>query len=98
MGGPNSDEAPWPLVARVLGVRHLVQGIAQLAACLRRTNPHRLLGAELDALHGLSDAVLAMADYRRRRLGMTDAVIAGACLTVEMLGNRRLASVADGQP
>jgi hypothetical protein len=39
-----------------------------------------------------------MADDRRRRLGMTDAVIAGACLTVEMLGNRRLVSVADRQP
>lgn len=62
-------------VARVLGSRHLVQGL-----CTAGT-PSALvlaLGVEVDLAHVASMLGLAVLDRRRRRAGLVDAVAAGS--------------------
>jgi hypothetical protein len=89
MGGAQADVPQWRWVARTLGVRHVLQGAIQLRACITGLDPHPLLGAGVDALHGLSDAVLAATDRRRLRLATTDMVLATSCVMVEALAARR---------
>jgi len=57
---------------RVLGLRHLVQGAAQVAA------PQRLrrLFVAVDVVHALTMLALAGADERRRRPAVLSAVVA----------------------
>ena len=59
-------------VARVLGVRHLVQGLWE-----RTSAPERLrLGSLVDASHAVSAVTLALYDRRWRRAAVTDAAVA----------------------
>jgi hypothetical protein len=62
-------------VARLLGVRHLTQ--AALSAV--RPSPALLaLGVEADLLHSASMLALGALDPPRRRIGLTDAMVAAA--------------------
>jgi hypothetical protein len=70
--------APGPrqrLVVRILGARHLVQTAVVRASGTREAV---LAGAAVDALHATSALLLAVADRRRRRVGLADAVVASA--------------------
>jgi hypothetical protein len=61
-------------VARVLGVRHLIQGLWE-----RTSAPGRLrLGSLVDASHALSAVALAVLDRRWRRAALADAALAMA--------------------
>lgn len=59
-------------VARILGARHAIQGIVELATWPKL----RRLGSAVDAAHSLTAALLAMRDAPRRRVAITDTVIA----------------------
>jgi hypothetical protein len=61
-------------VARVLGGRHAVQGIVEVAAWPR----WRRTGVFVDAAHSLTAVALATSDRRWRRLGFLDGGIATA--------------------
>ncbi len=63
------------VVARVLGVRQLGQA---LASGLRPSYPVLALGVEVDLLHAASMLALGIADRRRRRAALTDALIASS--------------------
>lgn len=60
-------------VARVLGVRHLLQAAITLAAPTRKVV---LAGAIADFLHGASDVAAAVAEPRWRPAATADAVVA----------------------
>jgi len=62
-------------VARVLGGRQLLQA---LASGRTPSYPVLALGAEVDLLHAASMLAVALADRRRRRAALTDALIAGS--------------------
>ncbi len=70
---------------RVLGVRHLVQGLGQVAAP-RATAP---LAVAVDVVHAASMAALAAASPSRRRAALVTGGVslAGAMLTIA--GHRR---------
>lgn len=62
-------------VVRILGARHLVQGIVTAG------NPGPIVlavGAQVDLAHVASMLGLAVLDQRRRRAGLVDAAAAGA--------------------
>jgi hypothetical protein len=61
------------VVVRVLGARHLVQGLAGLLATWR---PAALLGAGIDGLHAASMVGLAVVDRGHRRAATVSAVVA----------------------
>jgi hypothetical protein len=63
------------LVVRLLGARHIVQAIV-----VRLSGSRRALmgGAAVDALHAASALLLAVADRRRRRVGLADALLASS--------------------
>ena len=65
---------PLRALIRLLGVRHLLQGVSELH---NGGEPSRL-GSLVDALHGASAVVFGIVDARRRRLAFSDAVVAGA--------------------
>jgi hypothetical protein len=68
------------LVLRVLGTRDLLQ-----AAALRRARPAAfLMGAGVDACHGLTAAVFARSAPDRRRPGLRSAALAGAFCAAEV--------------
>lgn len=58
-------------IERTLGVRHLLQGAAELAVWPR----WRRLGVVIDVLHAASGIGLAATDVRWRRPGLSDATI-----------------------
>lgn len=60
-------------VARVLGVRHLVQAAA--TAGIGPSAELLALGAAVDITHAASMAALALADRRVRRVTLTDALV-----------------------
>lgn len=62
-------------VARVLGARQVVQA---LASGRSPSYPVLALGVEVDLLHAASMLAVALADRRRRRPALTDALIAGS--------------------
>ncbi len=62
-------------VARVLGARQLVQALASGRA---PGYPVLALGVEVDLLHAASMLAVALADRRRRRSALTDALLAGS--------------------
>jgi hypothetical protein len=73
-------------VARLLGARHL----AQAALTTARPSPEILaLGAEVDLLHAASMLALATADAPRRRLGLTDGLVAAAFAADGLVAARR---------
>lgn len=59
-------------VARVLGARHAVQGIVEVATWPR----WRHAGSAVDTAHSLTVAGLGIADHRWRRIAVTDSIIA----------------------
>ena len=63
----------------------MLQGAIQLRACVFGADARPLLGAGVDALHGLSDLTLAATDRRHLRVASIDGAIAAACVTVEAL-------------
>lgn len=58
---------------RVLGARHLLQGIAGLVTAPR---PTARLGAGIDGIHAASMVGLALVDRRRRRGALLSTVVA----------------------
>jgi hypothetical protein len=62
------------VVARVLGGRHVLQGVVELARWPR----WRRAGIAADVLHASSAVALAAADRRRRRVAVADATVAAA--------------------
>jgi hypothetical protein len=78
-------------IGRVLGARHLAQ--AALSAA-RPTPAVLVLGAEVDLLHSASMLALGILDAPRRRIGLTDAVLAAAFAADELLTARRRAAGA----
>lgn len=78
-------------IGRVLGARHLAQ--AALSAA-RPTPAVLVLGAEVDLLHSASMLALGILDAPRRRIGLTDAVVAAAFAADELLAARRAAAEA----
>jgi hypothetical protein len=85
LGGAVDDEAA-RVVLRALGARHVLQavgsGVAPGPSVLR-------VGALVDALHGLSDLVLAVLDPRRARVALVDAAIAAAWCLASLRDARR---------
>lgn len=69
------------VVIRVLGARHLVQGLITL-----RTESGRLrhVGGCVDVLHALSMIGAGVASSTHRRAALADAVVAGAFATLEL--------------
>lgn len=75
LGGPS--EVAGRRVARVLGVRHLAQGVGEVLLARRGgAGRARHLGAVVDALHAASAVGLAVADHRWRRAALIDASVA----------------------
>jgi hypothetical protein len=75
-GGPGAAASPGArAVARVLGGRHIVQAVLSAA---RPTPAVLALGAGADVLHSASMIVLAALDRPRRRLGLSDGLVAAA--------------------
>ena len=75
-GGPGAGASPGArTVARILGGRHVVQ--AALSA-MRPTPAVLALGAGTDVLHSASMLALAALDRPRRRLGLSDSLVAAA--------------------
>jgi hypothetical protein len=66
------------VVARLLGGRHLIQGILTRSA---PSTPMLALGAEADLAHALSMLALAALNQRRRRAELTDAALAATLAT-----------------
>jgi hypothetical protein len=62
-------------VVRVLGARHLAQGLVTAAV---PTGPVVALGAVVDGLHAASQFALAAAAPRWRRAGLADGLLATA--------------------
>jgi hypothetical protein len=97
-GGAEADSDPHArAVARVLGGRHLAQALLTAA---RPTPVVLALGAGSDVLHSASMAALGVLDRPRRRLGLTDGLIAAAFAAAGAgLARRRAAAVpAPGGP
>jgi hypothetical protein len=75
-GGAAAEATPGArAVARVLGARHLAQA---LLSATRPTPALLALGAANDVLHSASMIALAAVDPPRRRLGVTDSLMAAA--------------------
>jgi hypothetical protein len=75
-------------VARILGVRQLVQAVG---SGRRPSYPTLALGVEVDLLHAASMLALALSDRRRRRSGLTDAAIAASFAFGGVLAARQAA-------
>ncbi|HEY3976724.1 MAG TPA: hypothetical protein VGM79_05585 [Streptosporangiaceae bacterium] len=75
-GGAGAEASPGArAVARVLGGRHLAQAVLSAA---RPTPAVLALGAGTDVLHSASMMALAALDRPRRRLGLSDSLLAAA--------------------
>lgn len=70
-----ADDSPTRAVGRVLGARHLVQGVVLLAVDAPAV---AALGAGVDFLHAASMAAFGALDHDRRRVTLTDAAAAAA--------------------
>jgi hypothetical protein len=69
-------------VRRVLGARHIAQGLLLMGHSSRRHH----LGAMVDGAHAASMIALAMADRRRRRDAMLNAISTSAFALGEAVG------------
>jgi hypothetical protein len=66
-------------VLRVLGARHVAQGIATGIAAARRPAPGALrAGSAVDVAHATSAVLLALVDRRQRRPALLDGGVATA--------------------
>ena len=75
-GGPGAAASPGArAVARILGGRHIVQAVL---SATRPTPAVLAAGAGTDVLHAASMIALAALDRPRRRLGLSDSLIAAA--------------------
>lgn len=82
--GARADR-PGRVVARILGARHVLQGLASGW----RPSPEVLaMGVWVDTVHALTAAALAVGDEERRSIALLDAALAG---TWAAAGNRDLA-------
>lgn len=72
VGHPDADGAP-VAVARVLGARHVGQGLVTMATGRRDV---LLLGTTADVLHACTAVALAAASPAWRRVGMLDTAVA----------------------
>lgn len=94
IAGPGQSARAARGTARILGGRHLAQALTTSG------QPDRAvlaLGAEADAAHAASMAVLAIMSRRWRRAALTDAFIATA-LTAAGLAVARAGSTASAPP
>ena len=69
-----NDTPPSRLVARILGIRHLVQGAVEVALWPKG----RRIGSVIDAAHAASAAAFACRVARWRRAAGTDAAVAAS--------------------
>jgi len=67
------DDAAAITLSRVLGVRHLAQAALTIIAPARKVV---VVGAVVDALHGLSDVAVALTEARWRPAASIDAAVA----------------------
>jgi hypothetical protein len=73
-GGPGTEASPAArTVARILGGRHIVQAVL---SAMRPTPAVLAAGAGTDVLHSASMIALAALDRPRRRLGLSDSLVA----------------------
>ena len=72
LGGPVDSTSV--TVARILGVRHVAQGLVEVAVWPK----WRRTGAFIDAAHSLTAAGLGVSCPRWRRVGLADSGIAAA--------------------
>ena len=79
---PGAAPGAAPAVAGILGTRHLAQA---LLTADRPTSAVLLLGAEADAAHAASMAVLALVSGRWRRYALGDALIATSLAAVGLI-------------
>ncbi len=88
--GGGAPDRRWRMVARVLGVRHLAEALLE-----RRGGTGRIRTAALvDTLHAASAVSFAALDSGYRRVGLTDACVAGSFAAYGWHladGNRRMA-------
>jgi hypothetical protein len=84
MGGADEGVVP-RRVMRVLGARHVIQGLAEH----RYGGAARRLGVVADLLHAATDVGFGVRDPRWRRAAFTDAVIAGAFAFVGLRGRKK---------
>jgi hypothetical protein len=73
LSGEHADRS-WRWLGRVLGARHLVQALFESK---QKRHPGRTIPV-VDALHGASALSLSLIKPQYRRLGLTDALIAGS--------------------
>lgn len=73
------------LAVRVLGVRHLAQGVAQASA----PGLDQRLFAGVDVLHAASMVWLAVVDERRRRPALVSAAAAAGAAALTLSAQRR---------
>jgi hypothetical protein len=78
-------------VTRLLGTRHLVQGIVSGLAPTRRV---LALGGFVDLMHGASMALLGGLDPDRRRLAWTDSAIAAGWGAASLYEARQVGQAA----
>ncbi|HUB70993.1 MAG TPA: hypothetical protein VL984_11275 [Acidimicrobiales bacterium] len=72
LGGEDTRQSRF--VGRILGARHLVQGVAEVALWPKG----RRIGSLVDSLHAASAAAFAGRDPHWRRAAVTDAGIAAS--------------------
>ena len=78
LSGGSSGAAPAAWLVRVLGLRLLAQGAALLA---RPTRATEAANAAIDAAHGVSMLIVAVASRRYRRAAVTSAAAAAVSAT-----------------
>lgn len=83
LGGEDTSRSCF--VGRILGVRHLVQGAAELAFWPRG----RRIGSLVDSAHALSAVAFAGWDPHWRRAAGTDAAVAATFAVAGALGRTR---------
>jgi hypothetical protein len=101
-GGPGAAASPGArAMARILGGRHLVQAVL---SATRPTPAVLAAGAGTDVLHSASMIALAALDRPRRRLGLSDSLVAAAfaaggwALTLRWAGTPGLGWVGPDRP
>ena len=78
-----------PVVARLLGARHVVEAIVLYR---HRSRPWLYGGAAVDAVHAATAVTLAAASRRRRPRALLNACSAGALAGANLLAARRCGS------
>ncbi|MFC7551017.1 hypothetical protein [Plantactinospora sp. GCM10030261] len=84
LGGRRTELAV--AVLRVLGTRHLAQGLVTAA---RPTGPVRVAGAVVDALHALTTVLVAGVDRRQRGPALAETGLAVAWIRTAVTAARR---------